>query len=206
MGESGKARAAAYVVAAILIAVAGVRYLDGRGGRSGADGHPPAVELDGHGRGNSHGGGGSRRRARPIFVHVAGAVRRPGLYRVPRGSRTAVAILRAGGLTPRADPALVNLAAPLQDGQQVVVARAGEAAPAAAGAAGGAPGTPGAPIRLSSATPEQLEELDGIGPTLAQRIIDYREKGGGFRSLDQLREVDGIGEKRFEALSEAVRP
>jgi competence protein ComEA len=121
----------------------------------------------------------------------------------------------AGGPSRRADLTGVNLAAPLVDGQQVVVpvrgrAPGGGAAPSAgaaspAGAAGGG-ASPGAPISLSTATLEQLDALDGIGPTLARRILEYRDAHGGFRSVAELREVDGIGEKRFEALREAVRP
>jgi competence protein ComEA len=116
-------------------------------------------------------------------------------------------VQRAGGPSRRAELAGVNLAAQLQDGQQVNVPRRGAQAaatapPAAAGAAGAAAG----PISLGSATAAQLDAVDGIGPTLAARIIEYRDAHGGFRSIDQLREVEGIGEKRFEALREAVQP
>jgi competence protein ComEA len=153
--------------------------------------------------------------AHGVWVHVAGAVRSPGLYRVPRDARVAQAVDLAGGPSRRADLTGVNLAAPLVDGQQIVVpvrgrAPAGGAAPSAgaappAGAAGGG-ASPRAPISLSTATLEQLDALDGIGPTLARRILEYRDAHGGFRSVAELREVDGIGEKRFEALREAVRP
>ena len=201
---------AAYAVAAVLLVAAAIRYLDRRDQHQVAGGGAP-VALDGAGaRKEARGSEGTRRR---IYVHVAGAVDRPGLYRVPAGSRTAAVIARAGGLGPRADLELINLAAPLQDGQQVSVPREGEApagAPATAstgssvGPAGGA--VAGTPISLASATPAQLEELDGIGPTLAARIIEYRDENGGFESVDELREVDGIGDKRLESLSEAVRP
>jgi competence protein ComEA len=157
----------------------------------------------------------------PIWVDVAGAVRRPGLYSLPDGSRIAAALERAGGVTGRADRAAVNLAAKLMDGQQVFVpARGGGGSAGAAGSgAGGASaggtagasgasggGPPGARISLSTASQAQLEELDGIGPALAQRIIEYREQHGGFKSIDQLQEVAGIGEKRFEALKESIAP
>jgi competence protein ComEA len=104
----------------------------------------------------------------------------------------------------------VNLAMPLHDGQQVVVPKRG-AAPTAAGPAATAgsapPGSPPAqPISLSTATVEQLDTLDGIGPTLAGRIVQYRDAHGGFRSIDELRQVDGIGDKRFESLRKAVQP
>jgi competence protein ComEA len=150
-----------------------------------------------------------------IYVHVAGAVRRPGLLRLAEGARVAVAVDRAGGPLRQADLAGVNLAAKLEDGQQVIVPRRG-ATPgaagspgAAAGAAAGAPppGSAGAPkVSLGAVTVEQLDELDGIGPTLAQRIVEYRTEHGGFRSLGELREVEGIGEKRFASLSEALQP
>jgi competence protein ComEA len=104
----------------------------------------------------------------------------------------------------------VNLAMPLHDGQQIVVPRRGAAPPGAAGQAAGA--TPGAgaqasqPISLSTATVAQLDTLDGIGPTLAGRIVQYRDAHGGFQSIEELRQVDGIGEKRFAALRKAVQP
>jgi competence protein ComEA len=146
------------------------------------------------------------RGAAGVYVHVAGAVRRPGLVRVPAGSRVAEAVARAGGPTRAADLAAVNLAARLEDGQQVLVLARG-ALQGAAGSAPATPGSPGAPkLSLSTATVEQLDQLDGIGPTLSQRIVDYRTEHGGFRSLDELREVEGIGEKRFATLSEALQP
>jgi competence protein ComEA len=138
-----------------------------------------------------------------VYVHVAGAVRRPGLYRVPQGARVAAALERAGGPKPRADLTGTNLAARVEDGQQVVVPVRGVAAATAAPPAATAPT---GPISLGSATQAQLEELDGIGPTLAQRILEYRDSQGGFRSVEELAEVDGIGEVRLEALREAVRP
>ena len=137
------------------------------------------------------------------------------MYRVPAGARVNEAVQRAGGLTRRADQAGVNLVARVQDGQQVIVPRRGPGGAAVAsagsagatgGAAGGSGGSSGGPVSLSSATVAQLDGLDGIGPTLAQRIVDYRQAHGGFRSVDQLRDVSGIGDKRFEALRKAVTP
>jgi competence protein ComEA len=142
-------------------------------------------------------------RASGLYVHVAGAVRRAGVVQVPPGSRAADAVARAGGPTRRADLALVNLAAPVEDGQQVVVPARG--APALGGPSL-EPGDPGAPkLSLAAATAEQLDQLDGIGPTLSERIVEYRTENGGFRSLEELREVEGIGEKRFESLREALQ-
>ena len=146
---------------------------------------------------------GSGARAR-VYVHVAGAVRRPGLVRVPSASRVAAAVARAGGPTRRAELAGVNLAAPVEDGQQVVVPLAGTVPGAVDAATAAAP--PGVKPSLGSATVDQLDEIDGIGPTLAERIVEYRTENGGFGSLDELQEVDGIGEKRFETLREALQP
>jgi competence protein ComEA len=142
-----------------------------------------------------------------LVVDVEGQVARPGLQRVPAGSRAGVAVDAAGGLTRGGDATAVNLAAPLHDGQQIVVPKRGAAAAAAAPAVpGAAPAGPSAPISLSSATVAQLDTLDGIGPTLAQRIVQYREAHGGFRSVDELKQVEGIGEKRFAALRKALQP
>lgn len=139
--------------------------------------------------------------AERITVHVAGAVRKPGVYQVSAGGRVIDAVRRAGGPRPAADLSLLNLAAPLVDGQQVVVPRA---APAAAGpfASAGGSGT----VSLSSASAEQLDTLDGIGPTLAARIVAWRSQHGGFSSVDQLLEVPGIGQARLEALRGKVTP
>ena len=139
-----------------------------------------------------------------LVVDVEGEVARPGLQRVPGGSRAGVAVSAAGGLTRRGDATAVNLAAPLHDGQQIVVPKRGAAA--AVAAVPGAPAAPSGPISLSSATVAQLDTLDGIGPTLAQRIVQYRDSHGGFRSIDELKQVEGIGEKRFASLRQTLQP
>jgi len=171
---------------------------------AGPDPGAAPVEIDrGPARADS-GTPGNASRAAGLYVHVAGAVRRPGVVRVVPGSRVAGAVARAGGVTRRADLTAVNLAAQVEDGQQVIVPARGP--PATAGGASLEPGAPGAPkLGLATATAEQLDELDGIGPTLSERIVEYRTENGGFRSLEELREVDGIGEKRFESLSEALQ-
>jgi competence protein ComEA len=135
-----------------------------------------------------------------VLVHVAGEVRRPGVYRVAVGARVLRAVKAAGGPTRRADLSGLNLAAPIQDGQQVrVPGRVTAAAPSAP------PGSTG-PVSLSSATVEQLDALDGVGPTLAARIVAWREQNGGFASVDQLLDVPGIGDGRLEALRPHVTP
>lgn len=202
MEERSKWQLVGWAVAAALLAVAGLRALGADAG-DGAPTAPPPVRVQGAGEARA----GRDRSGPALYVHVAGAVRRPGLYRVSPGSRVAAAIARAGGPLRRAELTAVNLAQPIEDGQQVVVPVAvpGAGAPAA-GAAGPGAAAGELPISLATATQEQLEELDGIGPVLAEAIISYRDEHGGFRTVAQLREVDGIGEKRFAALEEAVRP
>ena len=142
-----------------------------------------------------------------VVVDVVGAVRRPGLYRLEQGTRIADAVARAGGATGKADLSMVNLAAPLADGEQVVVPKRGAAGAAAgAGAAGaGAAATTG-PVHLSTATLEQLDSLPGIGPVTAQKILDYRTKHGAFTSVDELDAVPGIGPSRMDQLQDLVAP
>jgi competence protein ComEA len=130
-----------------------------------------------------------------VVVAVAGAVRTPGLVRVPQGARVADAIAAAGGLRPGSGSGLLNLARKVSDGELIVVGDppAGGAAPAA-----GAPG--GRLLDLNTATVAQFDELPGVGPVLAQRIVEYRTAHGSFGKVEQLREVDGIGESRFQRL------
>ena len=142
-----------------------------------------------------------------LVVHVVGAVRRPGLYRLREGSRIADALARAGGATRKADLALVNLAAPVADGVQVVVPRRLPTAAAAAPASPGAPaGAAQGPVHLNTATLEQLDALPGVGPVTAQKILDYRQQNGGFASVDELDAVSGIGPARMDQLRELVAP
>ncbi|MCT7352384.1 helix-hairpin-helix domain-containing protein [Streptomyces sp. 15-116A] len=155
-----------------------------------------------------------------IVVDVSGKVREPGIHRLPAGSRVEDALRAAGGVRPGTKTDGLNRARFLVDGEQVIVGDgtapgAAGAAPGAGGAAaGGTAGTggaagaagPAAPVSLNTATAEQLDTLPGVGPVLAQHIIDYRTRNGGFRSVDELREVNGIGDRRFADLRNLVRP
>ena len=145
--------------------------------------------------------------ARPVLVvHVVGEVRRPGLYRLRDGARIADAVRRAGGARAGADLAALNLAAPLVDGVQVLVpSRAGSGGSAAAGM-GSEDSSSSAPISLSSATVDELDELPGVGPITAQKIVDYRAEHGPFASVDDLDAVPGIGPTRIEQLRDLVTP
>lgn len=183
----------AYLAAAAVLGLLAWRVGGGGGGGGGAAAQPdsaPPVRVVGAGGGE-------------LYVHVAGEVRRPGVYRLAGDGRVLQAVRLAGGPTRRADLAHLNLAARLQDGQQVLVPRR---APAGAPASAGPGGPTAGPVSLSSATVEQLDALDGVGPTLAARIVEWREAHGGFASVDQLDEVPGIGEGRLEALRPRVVP
>jgi competence protein ComEA len=140
-----------------------------------------------------------------LYVDVVGAVRRPGLYRLAAGSRVADALTRAGGPTRRAQLELVNLAAPLADGEQVAVPRRGAAPTVAPAGASGSAATAG-PVHLNTATLEQLDSLPGIGPVTAQKILDFRQQHGAFGSVDELDAVPGIGPARLEQLKGLVAP
>jgi competence protein ComEA len=145
----------------------------------------------------------ARPNAGKLVVDVAGAVRRPGLYRLAHGARVADAIALAGGATRRADVDAVNLAAPLADGLQVVVPRRGTAG--GSSGSGAAPSAT-APVDLNSATVEQLDALPGIGPSTAQKIVDFRQAHGAFHSLEELDAVPGIGAGRIAQLKGLVVP
>lgn len=140
-----------------------------------------------------------------LYVHVSGAVNRPGLIRVPSGSRVVDAIEAAGGFTETADHAGVNLARPVQDGEQLRVPVVGESPlPTDGVPEAAAEGTGGGLVDLNRATTAQLETLPRIGPALAQRIIEWREANGRFAAVTDLRNVTGVGEKIFEALKDRV--
>ncbi|MGW3952779.1 helix-hairpin-helix domain-containing protein [Streptomyces sp. NPDC004752] len=149
-----------------------------------------------------------------IVVDVGGKVRKPGIHRLPAGSRVVDALSAAGGVRPGTDTDGLNRARFLVDGEQIVVGgpaaatgpgAGGASGPGPAGAVAGA-GGPAAPVSLNTATVDQLDTLPGVGPVLAQHIIDYRTQHGGFRSVDELREVKGIGDRRFADLRDLIQP
>jgi competence protein ComEA len=194
-------RVLAGVLVLALVLLLGVRFL-ARPGSAAGPGAPPIV-----GSAEAAGAGAPAPEPR-LVVYVVGAVRRPGVYRLAEGTRVEDAVGRAGGPTRAADLTAVNLAAPLADGEQVLVpgripgpVAAAEGAPVPGGASGSA-----GPVQLSIATVEQLDTLPGIGPVTAQKIVDYRTAHGPFHSVDDLDEVPGIGPARVEQLRSLVVP
>nr|WP_327330380.1 MULTISPECIES: ComEA family DNA-binding protein [unclassified Streptomyces] len=174
---------------------------DGEGAPSAQISGPTPVPHTGSSTGTASG--------EQIVVDVSGKVRRPGIQYLPAGSRVADALRAAGGIREGADATSLNRARVLTDGEQVAVGVPGAPPPASGpGTGGSATGRagPAALVSLGTATVEQLETLPGVGPVLAQHIIDYRTEHGGYRSVDELREVNGIGDRRFADLRPLVRP
>jgi competence protein ComEA len=202
----------AYALAALVVVVLGVRFMQGqaRGSAAPAAGASAPASGSGSGSGSGAAPGSVRLEPRPAtsaLVHVAGAVRSPGVYRLRDGERVQDAVHRAGGPRAGADLNAINLAAKVADGQQVVVPRrgAGGVAPVGGAGAGEPGGPPQAPVSLNTATAEQLDTLDGVGPATASKILEYRRQHGGFRSIDDLGEIPGIGPKRLAALRGKVQ-
>ena len=214
MSDLDRPRLALYVALGVVVCFLGARYLSAQvtrgdgGGSAAVDAAParrPASARPAPPASVTVGRAGGGR----VTVHVAGAVHRPGVYRLAPGARVDDALRRAGGPRARADLTAVNLAAKLEDGRQVLVPERGAALAAAAPDPAGAPAgatatTPTQPVNLNTATLEQLDTLDGVGPGIARRILDYRQQHGGFRRVEELGEVSGIGAKRLATLTPLV--
>jgi competence protein ComEA len=186
--ELSRSQLAVYAAVAIAVLLIGARWIRSDGsGTASASG-----EISFPADSESSGGADTR----DVVVHVAGAVRRPGVYRLPAGARVTDAVRRAQGFAPGAVQDGINLAARLSDGQQVVVPRRG-----AAGAA-----SEDGPVSLGSATVEELDGIDGIGPVTAQNIIEFRDQHGGLSSIEELDEISGIGPSTMEALRAELQP
>jgi len=194
MPELSRSQLAVYGAVAIALLLVGARAIRAEGSSAPADSSFSPVG----GKQFSVDDSGS-----DVVVHVTGAVARPGVYRLPTGSRVTDAVRRAGGAGAGALLEAINLAARLADGQQVVVPKRGPGGvPLGATGAAGEDG----PISVGTATAEQLEEIDGIGPVTAQKILEYRDQQGGLASIDQLNQVSGIGPATMESLRARLQP
>jgi competence protein ComEA len=196
MPELSRAQVAVYGAIAVALLLVGARAIRAEGGAE------QSFAAGSSGDSSSGGGFTLSGQASDLVVDVTGAVARPGVYRLPAGSRVEDAVKRAGGATAKAELEAVNRAARLADGQQVVVPERG---PAGASVALGGSEEEG-PISLGTATVEQLDTIDGIGPVTAQDIVDFRDQHGGLASVDQLDQVSGIGPATMESLRARLQP
>jgi competence protein ComEA len=195
VSELSRSQLAVYGAVAVALLLVGARAIRAEGS-SGPSGQ--ASRSDGAAAGESFSlssDGGD------IVIDVAGAVRRPGVYRLPAGARVIAALRRAGGPAAGAQLEAINRAAQLTDGQQVVVP---DLAPG--GTAAGVGGAEEGPISLGGATVEQLDTIDGIGPVTAEKIVEFRDQHGGLASVEQLDDVSGIGPATMESLRARLQP
>ena len=200
MPELSRAQLLVYAAIAVAVLLVGTRWLRSDEVAAGEAAGVSEVEQSG-----DHGDFEIERGGDQLVVHVAGAVRDPGVYRLPEGSRVTDALERAGGATAAALPDGVNLAAVIADGQQVVIPARVEGS-AAGSAEAALPGAAPAPIGLGMATVEQLDTIEGIGPVTAEDIIEFRDDQGGLSSVEDLDQISGIGPATMEALRESLQP
>ncbi len=226
MAHLSRSQLLVYGAIALVVLLLGARWVSASEGDSAGSGQPAFAARSGDSLGSTgpESGTGFSSEAGPgaagspslldaadrdALVHVTGAVRKPGVYRLPLGARVADAVERAGGPAPRAETSGINLAARLSDGQQVVVplrARSSaQGGPLASSPAPGASAESG-PISLGSASSQDLESIEGIGPVTAAAIITFRDERGGLSSVDELDEVSGIGPATLEALRARLQP
>lgn len=197
MPELSRSQVVVYAAVAVALLLVGARAIRGEKGTDASFAAGSGSSSSSQGTSFSISGQGG-----DLVVDVTGAVRQPGVYRMPAGSRVNDAVTRAGGPEPRAELEAVNLAARLADGQQVVIP---ERLPGG-GAVGTTAATEEGPISLGTATVEQLEEIEGIGPVTAGDIIKFRDEHGGLSSIEQLDQVPGIGPATMEALRARLQP
>jgi competence protein ComEA len=202
MPELSRTQVAVYGAIAVALLLVGARAIRAEGGAEQSFAADSAAGGFSAGESSSSGSFSLSGQASDLVVDVTGAVERPGVYRLPAGSRVEDAVKRAGGPSVRAELEAINRAARLADGQQVVVPERG---PGGVALAGGGSEEEG-PISLGTATVEQLDTIDGIGPVTAADIVDFRDQHGGLASIDQLDQVSGIGPATMESLRARLQP
>jgi competence protein ComEA len=193
MPDLSRSQVVIYAAVAIALLLVGARAIRGEGGGE--------VSFASGSDGSSSAGFSVSGQAGDVVVDVTGAVRDPGVYRMPTGSRVDDAVRRAGGAAPGAQLEAINLAARIADGQQVVVPERSAGGVVAIGAA-----VEEGPISLGTATVEQLDEIEGIGPVTAGAIVEFRDEHGGLASVEQLDQVSGIGPATMDALRDRLQP
>lgn len=205
MGSLSRSQLLVYGAVAVVLLLVGARWIrsgDGQGESAGAVTYADSSQGGSGGALAVDAEGGT-----DVVVDVAGAVTDPGVYRLPAGARVNDALQRAGGATARAEVDSINLAARLTDGQQVVVPERINGSTAIAASAGGASSAdPATPINLGTASVEDLDTIEGIGPVTAQKIVEFRDQHGGVSSVDQLDQIDGIGPATMDALRSRLQP
>jgi competence protein ComEA len=203
--ELSRSQLLVYGAIGVALLLVGARWVRSASADSGPAGGVESAAVSGAAAGTEGSfavepGGGD------VVVHVAGAVREPAVYRLPAGSRVADAVERAGGANGAAAVEGINLAARLADGQQIIVPARAESAVGVASGPGSGTSAADGPISLGTATVEQLDTIEGIGPVTAQEIVDFRDEHGGLSSVDDLDQISGIGPATMEALRGALQP
>jgi competence protein ComEA len=203
--ELSRSQLLVYGAIGVALLLVGARWVRSASAESGSAGGVESAAVSG-GAAGAEGSFAVKPGGGDVVVHVAGAVREPGVYRLPAGSRVADAVERAGGANGAAAVEGINLAARLADGQQIIVPARAESAVGVASGSGSGTSAADGPISLGTATVEQLDTIEGIGPVTAQEIIDFRDENGGLSSVEDLDQISGIGPATMDALRGAVQP
>ncbi|HKH14587.1 MAG TPA: ComEA family DNA-binding protein [Solirubrobacterales bacterium] len=210
MGSLSRSQLIVYGAVAVVLLLVGARWIrsgDAQGEPAGEVSYADSSATSGFSADQTGSLAVDAEGGTDVVVDVSGAVSDPGVYRLPAGSRVDDALQRAGGATGRAEVDTINLAARLTDGQQIIVpVRVKGSVGVTAGTTAGSAATTESPINVGTATVEELDTIEGIGPVTAQKIMEFRDQQGGISSVDQLDEIDGIGPATMEALRSRLQP
>ncbi len=186
------------VVVAVVVVASLVRWMPA------ASGSEFEIASSAQGESNDGGSGDGGGSEQLMVVHVAGAVNSPGVYSLPAGTRVNDAVAAAGGFAEDASPSSTNLAREVQDGEQIVIATQDQASTGDGSGSGDASAAVGGRININTANVAELQELPGIGPSTAQAIVDYRTQNGNFKTVDQIKEVSGIGDGKYSKIESSI--